>query len=1433
MKKIKLFNLLSIMFSLFALLLSLTLVLDSFHKSPEIRFSTFLTPQFFIFIFLLAISFTYIKLAKNYDEISEELELKSTLFDGVLESSSIGLIITNLNGEVILCNKYAKEHLALSCNNKDNIFNFFNLDDILIQKDSVSNNQALNFFDYEIKISGEKRKYIDLTILETEETGTYILLFNDKTDFLEVKNIAYLRKELLEAMEEAVVLVDDEGNIVEFNDAFSRLMRLPCERLKTVKLFDVLVYSEFLSEYPDEIKKEFYNKLKRIVSTGDMSILKDKILKFNIASPEKKHYQQKVFKVNLNNKYLLGSITIDVTQLENLLEEVKNANSILEQRIEEAKKELELKLQELDKINEELRNEIELRRKTEEQLKLSEARYKNFIDNLPVGVYRTTFDGEIILANQSLAKTLGCGSVEELLRSRAFDFYIDKSRRSKVLELHSSETHGLIKVETEMITKDGKKIIVEDYGKGSLDTESMQTFFDGIIIDVTEKFKFQRELEKREKLYRQLFERLNEILIQINSDGVIELVSPSINKVLGYSPDKLIGQNLSSLLEKPEWLGKIFQIINESGYVNDLVMPFISQDEGIKFLKGDYFMFVDELSGLKIIEALLRDVTEDLENQNYINAMFSIFRTFSREKDIFEIADNIYKTLQNLTIVPNYVFALKAPETNSLKIVRHNDRYGHRFITISLEDERHPLIKSIKLNKILVLKDDDLVDFWFDKRFQQPTYLISIPLVCGNNVLGLIATYTYAQEQKLSKTRLYLLSSIAEQISIGLERKFLADKLKIQLKLFESLVEAIPYPIYYRDLVTKKYRYCNASFEKFVGKKREQIIGKTVEEVLPKELSDLILEKDDELRKGTSKQHFELKLKTASNEERTFISIRSPLLIEELKEEAVVGILIDITERLNYEFELKKALEYNELLLNLVPSGFFTFDKEKRITFWNKQAEIITGYKSEDVVGNLCFICVGTTNTKQCPILDFSSEVNYVEMEQKFIRKDGSKILLFKKVAALFDKDNNIIGGIEAFEDITLRKQAQQRLEYLAETNSRLATISSFATNVDDFETLCDIILPVGQQISQSSGICFIELNKNMGKTFVSNIIQYKISYGREATKTMIPIEKIINTYVGKIFVEKASFAVENPEESKIFEEVKFLNNERFVGIPVESGEELYGILIVYGKNSEYLEEEMISLERLALIFATNLDRIKYQHELQNILNKQLEINELRSNFINLISHEYRTPLQAVILSSEILKKHFDKLTPEQKEKQFKIIEKAVSDMSQMLENVILYNKLTQPTETVQLENVNAKSFFSSLVQDFQLFYQDKAKINYQFVSALSEVRVDQKLMQIILSNLLSNAVKYSQPNSEINISVKIEEKTLVVSVRDNGIGIEKEEVQKIFEPFYRGKNTKTIAGTGLGLSIVSNSVRLLGGKINVESEVGNGTIFEIQIPLI
>ncbi|MCX7907989.1 MAG: PAS domain S-box protein, partial [Ignavibacteria bacterium] len=1111
------------------------------------------------------------------------------------------------------------------------------------------------------------------------------------------------------------------------------------------------------------------------------------------------------------------------------IEKLNNLNAELEQKIKEKTKELEDTIEKLSEINSLLKKENQERKELYENLRKSQENYKKFIDNIPVGVYRSNLSGKILLANPALAKILECDSVEELLNYSAYHFYKTKEIRNEVIKIHSSKEETLLKVETEMITKKGKKIFVNDYGKAVKDPETNETFFDGIIIDITDKHLIEKELAKRERQYRKLFESLNEILIQVNEDEIIEVVSPFITKVLGYPIEKIIGQSFRKLLLKPDWFDKIKTLLNENGEARNILNEFKDINGQIRILKGDYILFTEE-TGRKTYEIILQDVTEELELQNFMNAIFTVFKTFNQDKEIYEIVDNIIKAIQFITIVPNFILALKNSETNTLKIVRHNDRFGYRFSRLDLNNKSHPIIDSLYRQKTKIYTEEELEHFWDDNRLQPPSLMISLPLTIQRETLGVIVIYTYAQDQILSRANIYYLNTLAEQISLGLERKLLSEKLNAQLKLFEVLIESIPYPIYYRSFRTQRYRYCNTAFELYVEKPKQEIIGRRPDEIFPEAISKFIMEKDEEIRKSLITQTYQIEHIDSQGNKKTYISIRSPIVLKEIDDEAVVGILIDITERLNYETELRNALEYNKLILELVPSAIFTINKDIMITSWNKEAEMITGFSPEDVIGKKCFFCENIIKYNVCNLIQNPELNSFNENEMLFTTKDGTKILVSKKASILKDELGNITGGIIAFENITLKREIEKRLSYLADTNSRLTTISSLAVNIDDANILVDTILPIALQITESEGVCYIEFSKISDIYTITRIIDYKFS-GKESRSVNIPFEKFINTYCGKIFVDREILIIEYADKQKLLPEISFIEKKRFIEVPLQSGEELYGVLFAYGKEFPYTEEEASALDRLALIFATNMDRIKYQNEMQNLLIKQFQINELRSNFINLISHEYRTPLQAIVLSAEILRRHFDKLNPEQRDKQFQRIEKAIKDMSDMLENVILYNKMTQPSEEINLEEVDTKLFFESLIRDFTLYYQDSAKINYNINTNLQQVKVDPKLLHLIFSNLVSNGIKYSQPNPILDIEVNVNEDGIFLKFTDNGIGIDENEIPNIFEPFYRGKNTKTISGTGLGLSIVSNAVNLLGGKINLKSELGKGTTFEIFLP--
>ncbi len=1435
MKKYKFLQTLVLMLLLFSLLVSAALLFQHLINQPDkLLISSLFSPIPLIFLLLICTVVAYYFQSKLISNLFSDYEIKSIAFQSLSTSKSIGMIISTIEGDVIFLNEYAKK--ALNINNSKNLylFDLLPLTNSLEEDKEFSDKKETTLFKEKIKVNDKEEKIFDFYFKEIEigNSAVILCLFSDIIGTNKILEFEYRYKTLLNSIEDAIAIVNKNGVVEDCNIAFAKLLQTDTNEILNKNFISFIQGSQLLSSLPPGYHQKILEKMSYVFETGDISQIPNP-LKFEVTLNQKKrHFLHKIFKVEIgSDEFLLGSIISDISDLQATIDKLNEMNFSLEQTINKKIEELKCTVEQLIETNQILKKEIKEKTEISEELKKSQETYKNFIENLPVGVYKSTSKGKILFANRALAKILECNSAEELMNISAYAFYKTREKRNEVVKSHMSNVEALIKVDTEMITKNGRKIFVNDFARVINDPETGELYFEGIIIDITEKYLYEQKLRKSELRFRQLFERINDILLQTGQDGTIEVVSPSIKPILGYEADELLGKNIKHLLNNPTWFDKLKKILHEENEARNILLEFKTSSGSIKYLKGDYFQFAQE-EGTNSIQIILSDETEEIEVHNLMNAIFAVFKTFNQDKSIYEIAENIIRAFQYITVVPNFIFALKDPETNTLKIIRHSDRFGLHLNLLDLSDTSHPIVNAFIKKKTLTFSEKELEGFWGTNKYQIPSYLIALPIISQNEILGVIAIYSYyAQLQELSKTKIYHLNSLVEQISFGLQRQLLSEKLDAQLNLLDVLIESIPYPIYYRSLKSNKYLFCNSAFELHLEKPREEIIGKTLDEVLPKELVEKTLKMDYQILKDLQTQTYQTTLKDSLGNEKTFIAIRSIVISEEQDEKGVVGILIDITERLKYEEELKKALEFNKLILNLVPSAIFTTNSERKITSWNRQAELITGYHSEEVIGKTCFICELNKDHHICQnLIDIKSN-ELIEEERKFTNKYGQKLILSSKITTMKDTKGKIIGVIESFEDITAKKEFENRLTYLADTNYRITTISNLLINIEDINVLIDSVLPIALQITNSEGVYFIELSKNLDYHNINRLIAYSIS-GKESYEVKIPLEKFINSYLGKVFIDRESLSIDFAESNKLIPELKFLASSRFILAPLQSGEEFHGFLLAYNKESQYTDDEISALERLALVLATNIERISYQNELQNILVKQYQMNELRSNFVNLISHEYRTPLQAILLSSEILQKHLNTLPQDQIEKQLQRIDKAVKDMSAMLENVIQYNKLTRPLEKISLEAVNSKVFFDSLIKDFMLYYQDRAKFNYVFKTTLEKINVDYELIQLIFSNIISNAVKYSQPNPKINITVNISEKNISIAVSDNGIGIDENEIPHIFQPFYKGKNTKNIGGTGLGLSIVQNVVNLLGGTILVKSKLGKGTTFEIQLPI-
>jgi len=237
--------------------------------------------------------------------------------------------------------------------------------------------------------------------------------------------------------------------------------------------------------------------------------------------------------------------------------------------------------------------------------------------------------------------------------------------------------------------------------------------------------------------------------------------------------------------------------------------------------------------------------------------------------------------------------------------------------------------------------------------------------------------------------------------------------------------------------------------------------------------------------------------------------------------------------------------------------------------------------------------------------------------------------------------------------------------------------------------------------------------------------------------------------------------------------------------------------------------------------------------DLHKALKKERELGDLKSRFVTLASHEFRTPLSTILSSASLIGKYTTEEQDTKRQKHVDRIKEAVGNMRDILEDFLSLGKLEEgqiDVNMVWLSNEELKEELSRVVNNMDQLRKPGQEIDLE-CSVIEDVKVDKKLMANILSNLLSNAMKFSPENSKIQLKCEKDERTFHFRVKDAGIGISVEDQQHLFERFFRAQNASNIQGTGLGLNIVSKYLELMGGKITCESEINEGTTFLIEIP--
>jgi len=235
--------------------------------------------------------------------------------------------------------------------------------------------------------------------------------------------------------------------------------------------------------------------------------------------------------------------------------------------------------------------------------------------------------------------------------------------------------------------------------------------------------------------------------------------------------------------------------------------------------------------------------------------------------------------------------------------------------------------------------------------------------------------------------------------------------------------------------------------------------------------------------------------------------------------------------------------------------------------------------------------------------------------------------------------------------------------------------------------------------------------------------------------------------------------------------------------------------------------------------------------ELRQYVQKEKELMEIKNRFISVASHEFRTPLSIILLSSEFLHRFWDRCTQVQIDAKLKTIKRHVDFMNELLNDILEIRKFEERKLKVNRKPVDLSSL-KELAQEIFQASSVKNQLNFQLNRTETTILTDERLLHTILMNLVSNAAKYSPNATPVDVRVEGGTDQLVIVVKDSGLGIPPEEMKNLFTSFHRANNVGEIRGTGLGLTIVKRAVEFLNGEIDVVSQLAKGTSFTVTIPL-
>ncbi|KAF0095410.1 MAG: multi-sensor signal transduction histidine kinase [Puniceicoccaceae bacterium 5H] len=538
----------------------------------------------------------------------------------------------------------------------------------------------------------------------------------------------------------------------------------------------------------------------------------------------------------------------------------------------------------------------------------------------------------------------------------------------------------------------------------------------------------------------------------------------------------------------------------------------------------------------------------------------------------------------------------------------------------------------------------------------------------------------------------------------------------------------------------------------------------------------------------------EVTLVAPAGDELVFRVDSQPVMGEDGRFRGAVIVATDVTPLRRTQARLEQSeIRYNELV-NAIEEVFFQTDREGRFVYLNQAWESVSGYRIADSMGERIddfFLAHDREelDLRRQRVRDF--EAARAMFELRLVRSDGHERVLELQLRGQRDPAGHFIGLAGKMRDVTLEREATDQLR---RSRQRLA------------------------RVLEGSNDGFWDYNTETGEVIVSP--GYYRMLGYEPTE----IEPTLEGWKDLLHPDDADGIMEKLHRA-IRERTGYQSENR---MRHKSGRYIW--VLDRGRVIEERDGEPL----IVAGSITNInERVEVEQRTRLALEREQQLNEMKSRIVSMISHEYRTPLSSIRLSATLLQRYAGKLSDEERTKHLGFIFEAVDQMTTLIEEVLYLGRAEAGYMEINLQPHRVRKVSNDLA-DWFLYLYPRRQLNLRLSGDVDHlVMLDLNLFKRVATNLLTNAVKYSAADTVVTFEVAVLEGQLILSVTDEGIGIPVEDQKHLFETFHRASNVGTIPGTGLGLVIIRRVVEKLGGQIHFSSQENHGTTFTIQLPAL